>query len=766
MAATNAPSRTPARRPGQGLVEFALVMPILLMLLFGVIEFGRLFAAWLSIQNGARFGVRYAITGDFNPAYCADAMAFYQSHDIDGRPAGGAVAPMILSSLQDTYALGSDPADPANDCYIPRQPARTEGALSLPTIDATTANLMSGALEDFARLLSIRDTTVSGAVAIAADPRVSGDYLQYLSHPTSYGSYNPAYRGQPYQPGYFQVTICANNMDTAGTYAYSPAPPGTASQDLSFPTPCLVPDRYDNGATYRYADSPGQPGERVRIVVTFRHPLITPLLSSIWPTIRLESEREGIIESFRKPRDVVLPQGVAGLPTFTATPTASLTPSQSSTPTATSTPSRTPTATQTGTRTNTPTASSTATATRTPCYSGGSGLRGVYLGYSGSPPDDSSTTSLAKFGSLPVLRVANEVVDYSSRSIDGRPWPSPFDTGENFIVQWSGQIQAGYSESYRFYLMVNDGGRLWVDGQLVIDQWRDQSTTEFSSASVNLSGCQKYDIVVEFYQHTGTHVARLQWESTNQLKDSVPLTALFPPTTSPPATATASRTPTPTISPTPTVTPTPTWTPNCNLSGAVTTSDQQGIAQNISGYDCPYGCLRSPYLKGAQDAKNQNLPPGQYSWQVETVGTSPMVVNTGSFFLETGQFLGPPGGVIIPLGLFTNPPPLSYYPGVFKVSLWQNSDKNCSQKSDTFKIVAAAPSPTPTNTSTITLTPSRTPTRTNTATPTPTSPSTPTRTNTPTRTPAPTFTNCPSFEIDPVNSGSCQATRAAMSPTP
>ena len=56
----------------QGLVEFAIVLPILLLLIFGLIEFARIFQAWLSVTNSARFGLRYAVTGEFNQAHCQD----------------------------------------------------------------------------------------------------------------------------------------------------------------------------------------------------------------------------------------------------------------------------------------------------------------------------------------------------------------------------------------------------------------------------------------------------------------------------------------------------------------------------------------------------------------------------------------------------------------------------------------------------------------------------------------------------------------------
>ena len=48
------------------MAEFAITLPILLLLVFGVIEFGRVFQAWVTLQNSARAAARYASTGQFN----------------------------------------------------------------------------------------------------------------------------------------------------------------------------------------------------------------------------------------------------------------------------------------------------------------------------------------------------------------------------------------------------------------------------------------------------------------------------------------------------------------------------------------------------------------------------------------------------------------------------------------------------------------------------------------------------------------------------
>ena len=66
------PLPTGSRRfRGQGMVEFMLVLPVMLVVLFVIIELARLLHAWLAVENGARFGVRYAVTGEYDPAYCA-----------------------------------------------------------------------------------------------------------------------------------------------------------------------------------------------------------------------------------------------------------------------------------------------------------------------------------------------------------------------------------------------------------------------------------------------------------------------------------------------------------------------------------------------------------------------------------------------------------------------------------------------------------------------------------------------------------------------
>ena len=50
-------------KKGQTLVELALILPILFMIIFGIIEFGRVFNAYVIVSNASREGARQAAVG-------------------------------------------------------------------------------------------------------------------------------------------------------------------------------------------------------------------------------------------------------------------------------------------------------------------------------------------------------------------------------------------------------------------------------------------------------------------------------------------------------------------------------------------------------------------------------------------------------------------------------------------------------------------------------------------------------------------------------
>jgi Flp pilus assembly protein TadG len=59
-------SRSGTRREGQALVEFVLIVPILLLLIFGLVDFARAWSAHHVIADAAREGTRMLVVRDQN----------------------------------------------------------------------------------------------------------------------------------------------------------------------------------------------------------------------------------------------------------------------------------------------------------------------------------------------------------------------------------------------------------------------------------------------------------------------------------------------------------------------------------------------------------------------------------------------------------------------------------------------------------------------------------------------------------------------------
>jgi mannan endo-1,4-beta-mannosidase len=107
--------------------------------------------------------------------------------------------------------------------------------------------------------------------------------------------------------------------------------------------------------------------------------------------------------------------------------------------------------------------------------------------------------------------------------------PDPSIAPDTFSARWTGQIEPLSSELHTFYVDADDGVRLWIAGQLVIDSWSDQPATEHLG-TVMLTAGQKADIRLEYYENTGLAGVRLSWSSPSQfIKTIVPRSRLYPP---------------------------------------------------------------------------------------------------------------------------------------------------------------------------------------------------------------------------------------------
>ena len=83
-----------------------------------------------------------------------------------------------------------------------------------------------------------------------------------------------------------------------------------------------------------------------------------------------------------------------------------------------------------------------------------------------------------------------------------------------------------HQKRIRFYTESDDGIRLWVNGQLLINNWTDHEVAE-NSGSIALTAGQAYDIKLEYYDSTGSATAQLLWSSPTQPKAIIPPSQLF-----------------------------------------------------------------------------------------------------------------------------------------------------------------------------------------------------------------------------------------------
>ncbi|MEQ1742860.1 MAG: putative baseplate assembly protein [Candidatus Nitrotoga sp.] len=105
--------------------------------------------------------------------------------------------------------------------------------------------------------------------------------------------------------------------------------------------------------------------------------------------------------------------------------------------------------------------------------------------------------------------------------------PDALIGADTFSVRWSGWVHAPITGGYTFYTTSDDGVRLWVDNQLLINNWTDHGATE-NSGGITLTAGKKYDIKLEYYENGGAATIKLLWAPPGQAKQIIPQERLYP----------------------------------------------------------------------------------------------------------------------------------------------------------------------------------------------------------------------------------------------
>jgi len=211
--------------------------------------------------------------------------------------------------------------------------------------------------------------------------------------------------------------------------------------------------------------------------------------------------------------------------------------------------------------------------------------------------------------------------------------PDPAVAVDGFSVRWAGEVEAAFTETYTFYTNSDDGVRLWVDGQRLVNNWTDHTITE-NSGNIDLVSGNVYNLQMEYYDNTGPAAAQLLWSSPRTPKQAIPQAALSLPLRA--------------SSPSP-------------ANGAVgaklaSTLLKWSPGDSAASHDVYFGTdanavknatTTSPEYKGSKPLANTSYDPGKlawdttYYWRVDEVNNakpgSPWTGNVWTF--STGPFL-------------------------------------------------------------------------------------------------------------------------------
>lgn len=105
------------------------------------------------------------------------------------------------------------------------------------------------------------------------------------------------------------------------------------------------------------------------------------------------------------------------------------------------------------------------------------------------------------------------VVDSAHAHIDwdwGGGSPHPAVRGDRFSARWTRYVDSA-AGTYRFTVTSDDGVRVYVDGNLIIDEWHDHPAQTFT-ADISLAAGH-HRVVVEYYENTGHASIKLWWEA-------------------------------------------------------------------------------------------------------------------------------------------------------------------------------------------------------------------------------------------------------------
>jgi hypothetical protein len=137
---------------------------------------------------------------------------------------------------------------------------------------------------------------------------------------------------------------------------------------------------------------------------------------------------------------------------------------------------------------------------------GGPAEARIWLEYVEEPRWQAEYFDSVEPGGTPEL-VKNEAAIFYDWGYE-KPRPK-MPSDDRFSVRWTGQ-RYFHSGFYRFGLFADDGVRLWIDGELLVDEWHVGRAEYHSQATYLMAGY--HEVVIEYFEDTGLAEIRFWWE--------------------------------------------------------------------------------------------------------------------------------------------------------------------------------------------------------------------------------------------------------------
>jgi beta-glucosidase len=89
--------------------------------------------------------------------------------------------------------------------------------------------------------------------------------------------------------------------------------------------------------------------------------------------------------------------------------------------------------------------------------------------------------------------------------------PDPYTNYRHKSMRWTGYIKPNFSGTYKIGVNSDDGIRLWLNNELVVDAWHNRGATT-DQVEINMEAGEKYAIKLEYFDNGGDAVCQLLWE--------------------------------------------------------------------------------------------------------------------------------------------------------------------------------------------------------------------------------------------------------------